>query len=743
MKKASTLLKVYKNQNGPDIGMVTDRLIEKDGLFFKDIDGTGEFKEFDDWRLPAKQRAEAYVKELTLDEKIAQLFISDWRMAKYPCGVEGYNPQPDESGVLDNGQLDGKTIFGEQHLPGTETMLKDWFSRHLILRANPTPTDLVEFLNQLQAVAEECKHFIPVQVASNSRNENAEPVFGMNDAAGVFATWPGTLGIAAAVKGDGNFDVIDKFADCVKREWNITGLRKGYMYMADCMTDPRWQRSYGTFGEDPDFIEEAFDHLIPGIQGSSNGVTKDGVAVTVKHFPGGGARENGFDPHYKAGQWNVYATEGSLQKYHIRGFKSAIRHKASSIMPYYSKPSAEKSVVQQDMNGNDIDFAPYGFAYNKYFIDEILRKQMGFEGYINSDTGIVHNMSWGVEALDEPERIGFAVTQSGVDLISGLFDNEYGKEAYLRGKNGYYDTHEVPEGFNKEDLILTDESIDRAVVRTLTEMFELGMFENPYREDKIAELVIANEEDRKEAELVHRKSVVLLKNDGTLPLNAEGKKVYAEAFYKNSEQAVEATKKLREDLGEYCKLTDKYEEADVAIFMLHPSSGAYFTATPGYLELDLCEDKEVCDVDEECRPMESTHKETTLSGISRIREMAEAVHKNGGKVISNVNVTLAWELGNIETVSDVLTVGFDTFDEAVFDVIFGKYAPTGKLPITFPKNDSVISVNAEGKCISPNDVPGYDKDLYMPEELKDENGKAYAYRDTAGNYYELNFGLTY
>lgn len=743
MKKASTLLKVYKNENGPDIGMVTERLIEKDGLFFKDIDGSGEFKEFDDWRLPAKQRAEAYVKELTIDEKIAQLFISDWRMAKYPCGVEGYNPQPDESGVLDNGQLDGKTIFGEQHLPGTETMLKDWFSRHLILRANPTPTDLVEFLNQLQAVAEECNHFIPVQVASNSRNENAEPVFGMNDAAGVFATWPGTLGIAAAVKGDGKFDVIDKFADCIKREWNITGLRKGYMYMADCMTDPRWQRSYGTFGEDPDFIEEAFDHLIPGIQGGSNGVAKDGVAVTVKHFPGGGARENGFDPHYKAGQWNVYATEGSLQKYHIRGFKSAIRHNAMSIMPYYSKPSAAKSTVQQDMNGNDIDFAPYGFAYNKYFIDEILRKQMGFKGYINSDTGIVHNMSWGVEALDEPERIGFAVTQSGVDLISGLFDNEYGKEAYLRGKNGYYDTHEVPEGFNKEDLILTDESIDRAVVRTLTEMFELGMFENPYRDEKMAELVIANEEDRNEAALVHRKSVVLLKNDGTLPVDAKGKKVYAEAFYKNSEQAVDATKKLRENLGEYCEITDSYEDADLAILMLHPSSGAYFTATPGYLELDLCEDKDVCDVDEECRPMESTHKETTLSGISKIREIAEAVHKNGGKVISNVNVTLAWQLGNIETISDVLTVGFDTFDEAVFDVIFGKYAPTGKLPITFPKNDSVIAVNADGKCISPNDVPGFDKDLYMPDELKDKNGKAYAYRDMAGNYYELNFGLTY
>ncbi len=743
MKKASGLLKVYKNENGPEIAMVTDRLIEKDGLFFKDIDGSGEFKTFDDWRLSPEERAKAYVKELTIDEKIAQLFISDWRMGKYPSGIEGHTPQLDESGILDNGPLDGKSIFGEQHLPGTETMLKDWFSRHLILRANPTPTDLVEYLNQLQAVAEECSHFIPVQVVSNSRNENAEPVFGMNDAAGVFATWPGTLGIAAAVKGDGNLEIIDKFADCIKREWNATGLRKGYMYMADCMTDPRWQRSYGTFGEDPDLIEDIFEHLIPGIQGGSDGVTKDGVAMTVKHFPGGGARENGFDPHYKAGQWNVYATEGSLEKYHVRGFKPAIKHNAQSIMPYYSKPSKEKSTVQQDLNGNDIEFTPYGFAYNKFFIDELLRKQMGFKGYINSDTGIVHNMSWGVEALDEPERIGFAVTQSGVDLISGLFDNEYGKEAYLRSKNDYYETHEVPEGFQKEDIVLTDESIDRAVTRTLTEMFTLGMFENPYRDAEDAEKVIADKSDRAEAALVHRKSVVLLKNDGTLPYAAEGKKIYAEAFYKNSEQAEGETKKLRESLAGYCELTDNYEEADAAILMLHPSSGAYFTATPGYLELDLCEEKEVCDVDEQCRPMESTHKETTLSGIGKIKEIAEKVHANGGKVISNVNVVLAWELGNIESVSDVLTVGFDTYDEAVFDVIFGKYRPTGKLPITFPKNDAVIAVGKDGKCISPNDIPGYDKDFYMPDELKDENGKAYAYRDAAGNYYELNFGLTY
>ena len=742
MQKASEILKVYKNANGPEIGMVTDRLIERDGLYFKDIDGSGEFKDFDDWRKDPAERAAAYVKELTVDEKIAQLFISDWRMGKYPSGIEGHVPQLDESGTLDMGEANGKTIFGEQHLPGTGTLIKDWFSRHLILRANPTPTDLVEFLNQLHALAEECPHFVPVQVASNSRNENAEPVFGMNDAAGVFATYPGTLGIAAAVKGDGNLELIDKFADCVKRSWNATGLRKGYMYMADCMSDPRWQRSFGTFGEDPDLIENIFDHLIPGIQGSKDGVAKDGVSMTVKHFPGGGARENGFDPHYAAGQWNVYVTPGSLQKYHVRGFKSAVKYNAESIMPYYSKPAAAKSAVQQDFEGQDIAFNPYGFAYNKVFIDGMLRKQMGFKGYINSDTGIAHNMSWGVEALDVPERIGFAVTQSGVDVISGLFDNEAGREAYDRATNGYYDEHPVPEGFKKEDLVLTDESLDRAVTRTLTELFRQGMFENPYKDAATAEQVVATKADWDDAYLAHQKSVVLLKNSGALPM-AAGKKIYAETFYKNPKQAEAANKKLAEDLAQYGTIVATPEEADIAVLMLHPSSGAYFTATPGYLELDLCEDKDVPNVDDQCRPLKETHKETTVSGVSRIPAIAQAIHANGGKVLCNVNVTLAWLMGNVEPYADALTVGFDTYDSAVFDVFFGKYAPTGKLPITFPKNDAVIAVGPDGVCISPNDVPGFDKDQYMPDSLKDENGKAYAYRDAAGNYYEMNFGLSY
>lgn len=747
--KASSNTKYFYNQNGPTISTVTRNVIEKDGLYFKDIDGTGEVSVVNDWRLPAKERAEAYAKALTVEEKIGQLFISDWRMGKYPAPIAmGSKEIPeytlDESGTLDEAEHRAKTIFGEQYIPGTSTLLKDWFSRHLILRANPTADDMADYLNQLQAVAEECEHFVPVSVASNSRNEHGEVVFGMNDAAGVFPAWPGTMGIAAAIKGD-SIEIADQFADCVRKTWNAAGLRKGYMYMADVMSDPRWQRTYGTFGEDPKLICEIFEHILPRIQGSKEGVTADGVAMTVKHFPGGGARENGFDPHYAAGQWNVYQTEGSLKKYHLPAFQVAVDNNAASIMPYYAKPAKEKSRPQAGKNGEVMEMQPYGFAFNKPFIEGLLREQMGFKGYVNSDTGIVHNMKWGVEMLDEPERIGFAVNNAGVDLISGLFDNEYGMEAYNRGKNDYYDTHPIPEGFKKEELILTDESINRAVARTMTEMFELGMFEDPYRDPAKAVTAADEKADWDNAMDAHRKSVTLLKNDGVLPLTEEklaGKKVYAEAFHKRPQMAEMATRQLKELLKDVT-LVENVDEADYAILLISPSSGDYFSATPGYLELDICDGKVVCDVDTEGRPTSDTHEETTLTGAARIAEIAQAVHANGGKVIANVNFTLAWMLGNVEPYVDALTAGYDTYPSATLDVILGCFVPVGKLPITLPRGDEVLEVNAEGVCISPNDVPGYDKDQYMPDSLKDENGKAYAYRDAAGNYYELDFGLTY
>ena len=103
-KKASEQVRYYSNPDGPVIGTVSRKVIEKDGLAFKDIDGSGELSAVNDWRLSPAERAAAYVKVLTVKEKIAQLFISDWRMGKYPAPnvpIPADEIKLDESGVLD------------------------------------------------------------------------------------------------------------------------------------------------------------------------------------------------------------------------------------------------------------------------------------------------------------------------------------------------------------------------------------------------------------------------------------------------------------------------------------------------------------------------------------------------------------------------------------------------------------------------------------------------------------------
>lgn len=729
-----------QNQDGPTIGTTVKSAIEVDGKFFKDSNGNGELDAYEDWRLDDETRAKDLVTRMSVDEKIGMMVINSRGMGinvadKSKTSMDGLLEEIED--------LQDTSIFGTTSKLGTVDTIQKLHLRHLILRQNPAPADFAQWINALNQVAEETPNGIPVIVDSNSRNENAKATFGMNDASGVFSTWPGTLGLASAAMGDikagGDAQLITDFAEISRAEWDACGIKKGYMYMADVMTDPRWQRTYGTLGERPEFVTDAIGRLVEGFQGGKDGVQENGVALTVKHFPGGGARENGFDPHYSLGQWNPYPTENSLETYHLAPFQAAVDRKVSSIMPYYAKPYGAKSAPQV-YQGMELDLSEaVGFAFNKAFIGDLLRDKMGHEGYINSDSGIIGNMAWGMYDYDVPVRAAYAIN-AGTDIISDTNDVWSIKEAYRRGV-------EEADKYPPEH-VLSIERIDEANVRLLKEMFAAGLFENPYRDLENAEAVVAAARADERVYQAHQKSVVLLKNaDETLPLTAEkleGKRVYVEYFNQKGDTA-DITKELRNALIERgMAVVGDYNKADYALLFVDPTSGAYFSATAGYLELDICDGKVVVDVDTETGvPVDTTHEETTLKNAGKIAEIAEAVHANGGKVITNVNFQLAWMMGNVEPYADALLAGFDTFTDATLDVITGLYNPTGVLPITLPRNDAVIAVNENGDCVSPNDVPGYAKDQYMPEELKDENGKAYAYRDSEGNYYESEFGLSF
>ena len=660
-------------------------VLEAEGSRFKDLNGNGVLDPYEDWRLSPAERAADLVSRMTPEEKIGLMVINSRTM-----GIS----QPDPALTSHDGALDEQyhPIKNDPHntagLPyeGTTQQITELHMRHFIMRETPTGSKIATWVNAMNEVAEGTRLGIPVIVAANSKNELGGFKLGSTPDDQDFTEWPGTLGLAAT----GDLDLIADFAVKSRAEWVASGLRKGYMYMADTVTDPRWFRANGTFGEDPAFNAQAIAAVIRGFQGEA-GVQRDGVALTTKHFPGGGARENGFDPHYAEGKYNVYPTPGSLAKYHLPPFQAAIDAGTSSVMPYYAIPSAEKSAMPQPPLET---LEQVGFAFNKGMLD--LLRAMGHQGYVNSDSGILSKMAWGVAELSVPERVGKAV-MAGTDIIADTNDVGSIREAFLRG-------------------LFTTERLDEAARRLTEEMFALGLFDNPYVDPQRADEVVANEAFAVAARAAHHKSVVLLKNsDATLPLGPDrlaGKRVYVELF----EQSLTVAKLdgLRANLAAEhprIRFTTDFSGADVAVLFLNPFTGDYFRST-GLLDLEV-------------------HEATNVN-LAKIIEIRAAVPQ----VVIGLNVILPWLLGNVEPLADALVAGFDTRTEALFDVIVGDVAPTGRLPLNFPVDSDAIAVDENGICASPNDVPGYDKEAYM-------DGRAYVYVDADGNRYRLGHGLSY
>ena len=319
--------------NQVTIGARVKPVLDLQGLQFRDLNGNGVLDPYEDWRLSAAERAADLVSRMTPEEKIGLMVICSRTM-----GISQPDPElTSHGGALDEQYQESTTIRttppacrwrARRSRSPTCTCGTSSCGRHRRARLIAT------WINAMNEVAEGTRLGIPVLVAANSKNELGGFKLGSTPNDQDFTQWPGTLGLAAT----GDLDLIAGFAGKSRAEWVACGLRKGYMYMADTVTDPRWYRSNGTLGEDPEFIAAAIGTIVRGFQGE-NGLERDGVALTTKHFPGGGARENGLDPHYAEGQANVYPTPGSLQKYHLPPFQAAIDAGTASVMPYYAMPS--------------------------------------------------------------------------------------------------------------------------------------------------------------------------------------------------------------------------------------------------------------------------------------------------------------------------------------------------------------------------------------------------------------------
>jgi beta-glucosidase len=619
----------------PDLGNRTAALLEIEEFKFKDLNKNGTLDPYEDWRLPVDQRINDLIAQMTLEEKVGFMLISTTRLAGDFAFQPGAPKGEITSGFNEEDLIQPNNMFTRQPLEtplmsasGTTKGVKERHLRHFILRANTNAEIMAEWSNNLQALCEDTRLGIPAIVASNPRNHiTMDAAIGLSQGATVFSRWPGELGLSATK----DLELVRKFADIARQEWASVGIRKGYQYMADLATEPRWQRNEGTFGEDADWAAAMMREVVLGFQGEKLGLGS--VALTTKHFPGGGPQVEGQDPHFDFGKDQHYP--GGMFDYHLKPFQAAIDAGTSAIMPYYAKPIGT-------------EYEEVAFAYNKGIIKDLLRDKMGFRGIINSDTGPIEMQPWGMEKYSIEERYGKAI-EAGVDLFSGTGDPTQLMAAVTMG-------------------YVTEERINESIFRLLKEKFDLGLFENPYVDVEQAKKLVGNPEFQEAGDLAMRKSIVLLKNDQQLlPLKPKTK-VYFETYFQKSKDTPPSIPFTSSDPSWEFELVATQEEADLVVLWLNPHFNSLFSSDGSEIDVRLSKNK--VDID-------------YVNGVLSKKP-----------TVTVINFTNPWVISEIEGEGlHTVVATFGTTPEAILDVLAGKVNPSGKLPFTIPVSVEAVKSN--------------------------------------------------
>ena len=745
---------LFHNENGPTIGVTTCGVIVKDGLFFKDMDNDGVLSPYEDWRLSHETRAADMVKHLPLHQQAGLVLNTLWN-TPLSMTLEGAK---DEKGNIVPAKIfkkyDPNEPIPKGILPGLDNRVDDAQVIDMKLTAGVYRGEM-----RAEASVAALYHNLGTQYVEHEATQGGVAIPYSLHTNPINIGYPDFLGFGAAVMGDGNFDIVYDMAQTDRKMMAACGLNIMYGPQIDVSTDPRWPRNSGTYGERPEITAGITRELVRGYHDGEDGLKKGSIALTVKHFPGDGPAENGFEPHLPIGQWRLYPTEGSMEKYHLPPFQAAFDMKASAIMPDYSRICNDGRSVPLYYKGKLTSSEAVPSAYSKELLQDLARDTMGFTGYVNSDSGITTTQIYGVEHLSMPERYAKAIS-AGTDVIGGNYDVENIIKA-------------VEEGY------LPKADLDRANYRRLLSLFYQERVDNPYLDPAEADRVRAEnyEGAKKAAYKACQKEVVLAKNhDGVLPM-VKGKKVYVAVF-----SGADAGAWLAQMMGAGVAGEDNNEKLRKQLEALLAAKGYEIVNTPE--ECDYCYlhvwpkqnnivfrqcSMPVIDLVEgymhEEREINKSQKKTgnlieinTLRGVSKIPALAETVHAHGGKVIATCVVCNPWILTNLEPYCDGLTFQYTISPVAMgnalgaqMDVLSGEFNPTGKMSLTMVSCPEVVAITEkeiDGEireiCASPNDVPGYDKDQYIdPAILAKVKGGSYAYCDEDGNYYRSGFGLRY
>jgi beta-glucosidase len=629
-----------------------------DRLVFKDLNANGRLDPYEDWRLPVAARVRDLAARMTLEEKAGMLLINT-------LNAESGGRLSDRGARLIHDEKMTRFVFRNTVTPNPQPPTGGrggGFGGTQV-----TAYEAAQFTNLVQELAEGTRLGIPALFKSNARNHfERDARAGINVGAGAFSEWPKEPGLAAMR----DTALIAEFGRIMRAEWSAIGLRGMYGYMADLATEPRWFRVHETFSEDADLTSSIITSLVKNIQGERLG--PGGVALTMKHFPGGGAQAGGADSHYAFGK-NQSHPSGDLE-YQLKPFRAAVAAGVSSIMPAYGIPVGTKYAP------NDV-----GMAFSKGLLTALLRDTLKFEGNLNSDTGIIGTRAWGLESKSEDDQIAIAVN-AGVDVLSGFESNKQIVGLVTSGK-------------------ISAARLDDAVKRLLTEQFRLGLFEDPYVDADRAAYLVGNRAFQMRAEEAQRKSIVLLQNKGgLLPLRAAAVNAPIRLYTMGMRGEIVGDAQW----GGYTVVTGDYDAAkgerrvavpagtDYAVLRVEVSNeGANRDLTFGGAnpdELNLLSFSDMAKA-------KSWKVSPSVEDIQAVMREAGA-----GKTILAIYFRQPYvldEASGFRNAGAILAT-FGVRDAAIMDILTGKVKPSGKLPFA-------LAANAQAVVRQASDAPGYDR----------------------------------
>lgn len=483
--------------------------------------------------------------------------------------------------------------------------------------------------------------------------------------------FPQAIGLASTW----NPQLIEEVASIIRRQMRASGVHQGLAPVLDVVRDPRWGRTEETYGEDPYLVARMGVAYVKGLQGED---LRTGVIATVKHFAAHGFPEGGRNCA------PVHVAPREFREVFLFPFEAAVKlGGAFSLMNAY----------------HEIDGVPC--ASSKMLLTDILRGEWGFKGFIVSDYFAVRMLeNFHHTALDAKDAAAQAL-RAGIDVELPHIDC-YGGPLLEAVKNGE----------------ITEEVLDSAVSRVLHVKFLLGLFEDSYVDPGSAKSQFDTKDDRDLALRAARESIVLLKNDGVLPLpktvksialvgpNADSKRnLHGDYSYTthiadgNMEEAVPTVSilegirsKVPEEVSinymRGCDISGEskegFEEAleaarksDVVIAVMGEKSGLFEKGVSGE---------------------GSDRASLKLPGVQE--ELVKGLCNTGKPVVlvlvNGRPISLEWIVKECSAILEAWYPG-EEGGNAVADVIFGHYNPGGKLPISFPMDVGQIPLNYDRK----------------------------------------------